>query len=414
MNNSKKIILSLFKEINKSERRKLILFDFWLDLFDALYKEDSLPKSQCLNLLEWDLDKINQDSPSVKSSNIKNIFRPFIYLLSFIRVLNLKLPGGVKKGNIFDRLTLYFSKSYFKYFEIIFNPELKKMFFNKIKLSKKIDSDYVKSLEMIIPDIFFSSSIILHRPLTTRLNGSCIALLSYPWVYAIFLKNLEIKAICHGGTSGELLVNKSQDFEEKISGNYFGWGLSGKNIKQHRFSKENIRLDMVSNITIVEMKKEMTVVLKLIHPGLEKITNDQKLNRNNLVQLLSKHIKPSYRPYKLKKENDQVFTSQIMKPNYKMYNTIFIFDRPCCTFLYKCIYSEIPFILYFNKEWEALYTKKFVNYILFLETKKVLFFWGDEINMNLEITQICASISNKCFNKKIFSEIQNYLISENN
>ena len=62
MNNNK--VVKTFMKIEKG--RKVELFSFWLQLFDNLYSDSSLPSGKSLHLLQWDL------TGKVSTSNKQN------------------------------------------------------------------------------------------------------------------------------------------------------------------------------------------------------------------------------------------------------------------------------------------------------------------------------------------------------
>ena len=74
--------------------------------------------------------------------------------------------------------------------------------------------------------------------------------------------------------------------------------------------------------------------------------------------------------------------------NNKLSGTIFLFDKPCSTFFYKCVYSNLPFVMYFNENWLKYFTNKYVDLLLYLKSNNLLFFWGEELKMKAYINII--------------------------
>jgi hypothetical protein len=402
------LILTLYLEGENREERQVELFSFWMNLFDSLFSKNELPKSQCLNLLEWDFYNKNtskKDFGVVAHVFLRIISRILLIAFSFFKNFSGKIPGGVNRGNFFDKVVLFFCKTILRSSSVEFCPKTKEIFFYKIKLLHKIDQHYIKALELVIPDIFFSSLKQSSNYIPKVFNGSSISLLSYPWVYLILFKNVRIINIAHGGCYDELLIHRSQDFEIRISNDYFGFGLSDKNIEQNRFKEEVYKAEKITSVTIVGMRNDMTSTMKWIHPDLDTITLDLKNNRELLFEKVSRQFSLLCRPDRRSK-GSSLLDKYSVKNNYSYSGTLFLFDRPCTTFIYKCIYCQLPFILYFNKDWLCFFTKNYIDFLFFLQEKGVLFFWGDE---DIMIEKIYNTINHQSLDKSIFSDIKKYL-----
>jgi len=403
------LILTLYSEGANREDRQVELFSFWIKLFDSLFYKSELPKSQCLNLLEWDFFNKNTGKKDLGIATrlfYQIISRIFLTVFSFFENFSGKIPGGINRGKVYDRVTLFFCEILLQSSAVEFSPKAKENFFYKIKLLHKIDMHYIETLELVIPDIFFSSLNQSSDYIPEVFNGSSISLLSYPWAYLTLFKNVRIANIAHGGCYDELLINRVQEFEISISNDYFGFGLSEKNIEQNRFKEEEYKAEKVISVTIVGMRNDMTTTMKWMHPDLDKITSDLKDNRALLFEKISQQFSLLYRPDRYSKGFDSLLDKYSVKNNYSYSGTLFLFDRPCTTFIYKCIYCQLPFILYINKDWLCFFTKNYIDLLFFLQEKGVLFFWGDE---DIMMEKIHNTINHQSLDRSIFSDIKRYL-----
>ena len=82
------LILSLYSEDENRGDRQVELFSFWIQLFDSLFYKNELPKSQCLNLLEWDFYNKNTGKKDLSITArlfYQVIFRIFLTAFSFFK-----------------------------------------------------------------------------------------------------------------------------------------------------------------------------------------------------------------------------------------------------------------------------------------------------------------------------------------
>jgi len=90
--------------------------------------------------------------------------------------------------------------------------------------------------------------------------------------------------------------------------------------------------------------------------------------------------------------------------------SVFILDVPFHTFMYKLIYENLPFLMFFNRDWKKFFTKDYSEFLNFCNQKKVLFYWDqqDDFLMQLDIIN-----KTNLFTRKNNLDIKNYLKKTN-
>lgn len=404
-------VINEFRKIENG--RKVEFFSFWMQLFDNLYFESNLPSSETLNLLKWDLSgtssRIRLNNSRISAFFLKNITRLFFYFYTLKNNSIVFLPGPVRTNKrFFDRLCNFFCRIYLDSLNLSVNQGIKSNFFLNLKKSNKIPNNYIESLELVLPDIFFCDYIdVGNFPKT--FFGSTVSLLEFPWVYLIFFKNIKINAIAHGGFYDELKNNNLQKFEKKISDKYIGWGLSEYNIVQNRFNFKKSKKCNINSITIVGVKDKISQNTKWMFPGYEHIVAEADRFYSNFNKCFPNDLTIFYRPSKyLTFANDSYNNYKI---NNELNGTIFIFNKPFSTFFYKCVYWNLPFVLYFSEDWIKFFTDNYVDFLLFLKSNNLLYFWGEEEKMNAFLDSL---LNNPNSNLNSNLKVIEYLKSKNN
>ena len=85
--------------------------------------------------------------------------------------------------------------------------------------------------------------------------------------------------------------------------------------------------------------------------------------------------------------------------------SLFILDKPGNTFMYEAIYKSIPFLLFFNRLWQKYFTKKFNDFLDYLNKNKILYYW-DNLSEMKEAIQIILKNS---YSTENFKKCRQYL-----
>lgn len=108
----------------------------------------------------------------------------------------------------------------------------------------------IKGLDNFIPKLFYSNYIrtIINRSLV--IEGAPTVFLEFTGYERMLLNNTPIRIIGrqHGGGYSAYRTSYLDEYENKLSDVYIGWGLSSVNKHQHKFSKRNVVSKPISNI----------------------------------------------------------------------------------------------------------------------------------------------------------------------
>ena len=202
------------------------------------------------------------------------------------------------------------------------------------------------------------------------------------------------------------MKNRIEDLEKSIADNFIGWGLEKNNVIQNRFKVVKAKDKTIKKLFLIGAAPK-NILLESYYDGFDSITNDSDSFMLNLQENLDIHyIKhPSIDEI----ENNNIFEnnsyySEVDESDIS--NSLFIFDRPGHTTLYKCIYEGIPFIIILNKEWKVFFKPKYLEFLEFLSSINLLF-WHNQHNEFYK--EISLYRSGKMFNACKFIEVRNFL-----
>ena len=122
--------------------------------------------------------------------------------------------------------------------------------------------------------------------------------------------------------------------------------------------------------------------LKLIG-GRERINQSSLNNRKkllfNLKRLCTVNVikYPLNKDFKIYGNLNSFYLSDITISS--LHNSIVVIDIFSHTFIFKAIYQEIPFVLFFSRDWLQYFTKRYINFLKILEDENLLFYWNQEI-----------------------------------
>ena len=288
---------------------------------------------------------------------------------------------------------------------ISINKNLRDNFLSSISIF--VNGPTLNIIESHIPDFFFNH--IIHKKLPLKYAGSMSVIFDelLPYNKIFFQKNPPyISGHVHGGFYGEYMKNRIEDLEKSIADNFIGWGLEKNNVIQNRFKVVKAKDKTIKKLFLIGAAPK-NILLESYYDGFDSITNDSDSFMLNLQENLDIHyIKhPSIDEI----ENNNIFEnnsyySEVDESDIS--NSLFIFDRPGHTTLYKCIYEGIPFIIILNKEWKVFFKPKYLEFLEFLSSINLLF-WHNQHNEFYK--EISLYRSGKMFNACKFIEVRNFL-----
>lgn len=283
------------------------------------------------------------------------------------------------------------------------NLSLKNLFFRKLENIK--NKKFSQELEIVIPEEFFFSSRNLKTP--TILYGTPYAFISSDYIKLLYnTKRVFINAIQHGGGFGEYKEYIIESFERKISDKYYNWGLGDNNIKPNTFSHKSSNFGEITNFyylgtisynqPIISLTKGRKCIYKQAFYKRKKIIKEI-YNKVNIKYV--KHYKDKSTFYHESTYMDKIDTKVLS-------NSVFIIDVPGHTFFYKAIFQDIPFILFFNRAWIQYFTNNYNEFLNYLKSYDILYYWDEEVDFINQINKISNSKKHILNSNKI---LKNYL-----
>jgi len=224
----------------------ILLLEIWLYGFRAIIDLYGFEKARefCLDdkthspiEFSW-LEEYGVDIRSTKKVNF-----PFFRIISLFKKSYI-LPGS-KVFSVFEKINSRLSK--FAILSISLRIELKRKD-ALIDILKKLLSDYDQDdiseyLSAGLPKFFYADQVNLGALSWNDQSLECSpnAIMEFNGNENIFLYDKYVTLIGrqHGGGYGTYIGEHSVDYEEELSDQFIGWGLSKFNKRQHRFLNRN-------------------------------------------------------------------------------------------------------------------------------------------------------------------------------
>ena len=394
----------------RPDRLEAIL-KFWLTNLFVINDKYELPSKRILNIQKWFFNHIQldhkRDRERHKRKTKKNLKREFVDVLSFIPFFcNSLLPGGQSLNPSFIEKLL--SMTLLKKLErvpISMNKKLRDNFFSSISIF--VEKSTLEIIESHIPDFFFNN--VIYKKLPLKYTGSMSVIFDelLPYNKIFFQKHPPyISGHIHGGFYGEYLKNRNEDLEKSVADKYVGWGLEKHNIIQNRFQVVKTNDKIIKKLFLIGAAPK-NILLDSYYDGFDSITDDSDSFMHELKENLDIHyIKhPSIDGI----ENNFIFQNSSYYSEVDendISNSLFIFDRPGHTTLYKCIYEGIPFMMILNKEWRTLFKPKYFEFLEFLSSINLLFWHNQHKEFYKEISLYKNGNMYKASN---FIKVRNFL-----
>ena len=383
------------------------IFNYWVMTLFVIIDAGKLPKQRTLNLHQWFFNSLDLDLHKKNKKNKKNFKRKVISFLSFIPFFNNSLlPGGQSlKPSFFEKILSISLFNKLERVKVSVNTELRANFF--LNISSLVDKDLLNNLDSLIPDFFFYKIIKTKLPL--RYCGSMsIALDDSKPFNKIFLQSPPpfITGYIHGGFYGEYLNNRIEDLEKSLVDKYIGWGLEDINLVQNRFDIIEPKDSVISNLFLVGSAPE-NKILESYYGGFKTISKESNL----FHKALNDNLKINYLAHPSLQDNiaHPFFINSSLYSSYsdlEIQKSLFIFDRPGHTLLYKCIYEGIPFVIIYSDHWKVLFKPRYIEFLELLASLN-LFFWHSQDTHFYN--KVLSFEDGKIYNKDKFIKVRNFL-----
>ncbi len=309
------------------------------------------------------------------------------------RFLHKALLPGSKIYSLWSKLRWRFSKFVIVNIPTSIRKERKALLIEKILtcfgdyFDQYDQRDIKKCLELALPSIFYEDQEKIDS--NRVLNVECA-----PWTFMefsgferILLKNrpINITGLQHGGSYHSFEPQYGRLFEESISDQFIGWGLSpGKNERQHRYKlrkdkgNENYKVDRV--IWVEHCK--LTIYHYFIWPvQIKQAFNNMAIEyiANELSCINSCFYSMPY-PGHLKSDQYNGMRGTILESlngngeSLIQQGDLVIFDESGSSLIHHCIEQEIPFVVVISKEDIEGFTPKQTEWFNVLRRSQLAFF----------------------------------------
>jgi hypothetical protein len=338
-----------------NETKFLQVVTLWFNYFD--YTIDFiLNNGKDINLLKNDLIKksslpsfdVFDDDCRVGSVEKNSFFYKFLSFFLFGK--KGYLPSGVST-KIVDKIKFRLLSYRVENLKIKVNYEFKNAYFEEC--NKRFDQETVVVLRDIIPDIFFASGLLSDYNLPLTLKGSPLSFFDFNYSYLKLLlqsKKVKILGIQHGGVYGEWNNNPYENYENKISDSYYGWGLFEQNIIQNRF-KRNKKIGYKQQGVFWFGRNESYLPIK-VNFGNEIFEHYNDINHIPFFYKYFKEFDLKFLPHPRKslpiyKDVIDNSISVLVEDSaaYVSNARLIVFDCLSHTLMYYCLFNRIPFVI---------------------------------------------------------------------
>ena len=376
-----------------------------------MIKGYKLPSKKILNLHQWFFNSkqldLQRDLDRHERKTKKNFKRRIVFALSHIPFLhNSLLPGGQSlNSNFIEKLLSMTLLNKLQRVDMSVNEDLRDSYLYII--SNLVDKRMLETIEANMPDFFFYN--IIHKKLPLKYIGSMSIIFDEDLPFnRIFFQDPPpyIIGYIHGGFYGEYLQNRVEDLEKSVADEYMGWGLEHKNVIPNRFQVTKAKDRIVKKLFLIGSAPD-NLILESYFYGFKPITK----NANSFMNELKKNLDIHY----IKHPSINEISTDFLFQNTSYYfevdeaeinNSLFIFDRPGHTTLYKCIYESIPFIIILNEDWVAYFKPKYIKFLEFLSSINLLYWQSQDAEFYEELS---LYKNGKIFESNKFIEIRNFL-----
>ena len=352
------------------------IFKFWITSILVINDDYKLPSKKILNLQKWFFNSIQldlkRDLDRHERKIKKNLKRRIIFALSHIPFLhNSLLPGGQSlNSNFIEKVLSMTLLNKLQRVDVSVNKDLRENYLSII--SSLVNKKTHEVIETNMPDFFFYN--IIHKKLPLKYIGSMSIIFDEDLPFnKIFFQEPPpyIIGYIHGGFYGEYLKNRVEDLEKSVADEYMGWGLEHRNVIPNRFQVTKTENRIVRKLFLIGSAPG--------NPSINEIPPDFLFQNTSYYSEVDEE---------------------------EINNSLFIFDRPGHTTLYKCIYESIPFMIILNEDWEVFLKPKYIKFLEFLSSINLLYWQSQDTEFYKELS---LYKNGKIFEAIKFTQIRNFL-----
>lgn len=386
-------ILILYKEY-ENKNRISILLEYWFFnirstflIFGKKGLKEFL-KSKFYNPIRYSVWKISKDDNYILDFDVKPNAIKFFLINIFHKSLFL---SGAKSNTLLDKVISKITRSIIKSIPINKDLKLREEIVNlSFEYFSDIDIDGLEELILNkLPVLFFSKPVTLSKKII-NLNVECAAslFLEFNNYENIFLlnKNIFLKGYQHGGGYDTFLISYFENFEKSLCNQFFGWGLSEKNIRQHRFRSMLKNKEKSSKKRIVWVEEsEIPFFCSTLLPC--HYFQSKNLKSTEYIYKELKNLSFNYfnlaHPV-LPSDKYKKFRGNLLKRKTRRGESIIkqsdigIFDSSVSTLLYFFVENKMPYIQVIDRLEFELFTQKQKDWINLLRESDLCCF-NDEI-----------------------------------
>ncbi len=254
-----------------------------------------------------------------------------------------------------------------------------------------------------LPAVFYSRPIKLKSKGEINLDGTAHSFMDFSGFENILLLDLKLKvnSFQHGGGYDCFNFDYYSFFEKEMSDEFYGWGLSPKNIRQHRYRKIKENTPYKERKLIWVERPNYPKLMFPMNPG-------QYLQHTN--QVIVKNIYNSIAATKIKYFN-ATYPGNLRSADYDKYrglilgdgklgsesyfnrHDLILFDSSAASLIHFCIENSITFFLVVDKESQDYFTPMKDKWFSLLRSHDMAFFHDE--------TQELSNAIEKAYNSDI-------------
>lgn len=374
-------VLDLYGAYENKERISILLEYWFWNIRNILkvFGEQGLREFLCSNMSSPLRFAIYKTTNEYQDLNFENKSNKFIFY--FIKFFGNKLYlQGANLSNLNRRIAGKICRKIVKSIPINKDFKLRKEI---IKLSLNYFSDFEiedlhKMLLKKLPVIFFGKPVpVPHKNLLINIECCASCFFEFNNYENAFLLNKKIflKGLQHGGGYDCFKIDYSTDFEKSLCDEFFGWGLSKFNLKQHRFHKFpqlNIKTIFQKRIIWIEDSNfpDFYSMLFPSHHAQSKNLKNAEYIYDEMKRLKYEYLNlvhPVIPADKYKKYRVKLLLRNSRKgESLFLPNDVGIFDSSASTLIHFFVENNMPFIQVIDRSEFDLFTNNQKNWFSFL------------------------------------------------
>jgi hypothetical protein len=337
-------------------------------------------------------------------------FKSYLLFKVFNNFLNSALLPGAKVSSIYSKFKWRFSQF------VILNIPIQIQASRKDRIVKKI-MDYfdeyfteeevtelAKYLSNSLPSVFFEDKF--NVPEEKELNVECA-----PWTFFefsgfervfLFDRYVKVTGLQHGGGYFGYNLQYGTRFEENISDEFIGWGLSpNRNERQHRYTHrdQNSMTSITPSRLIWVERARLSIFNYFMWPcQLQQLYSLKAIEYvfGELSKVNMKYFNMPYPSHLRSRKYDglrgeELYSNKNYGENILGFGDIVIFDTSDSSLIHHCIEQEIPFILVVSRDVISGLSRQQNDWFDVIRNAELAFFDDETGMMSKKINEVFQS-----------------------